>query len=441
MTRLIYTVLMHLAIPAILFRLWRRGATERGYRHNIGERFGGSALEAPGQATIWVHAVSVGEVRAAMPLIGKLMQVYPSMHVVLTCMTPTGRATARDTFTRNVTVQYLPYDLPWAYARFIRRWRPAMLLVMETELWPNLLAATASRRIPAFLANARLSEKSRRGYARPFIAGLAGQTLRRFKAVLAQSEADAARIRSLGTNNVIVTGNVKFDMTLDHDAIQRGLAWRAALGARPVVLLASTRDNEETPLIEAFKRTFADRSDKPFLVVVPRHPSRFDDVCARIENAGLAVARRSTSEPQAHLDAWLGDSMGEMQAYYAMCDVAVIGGSFQPLGGQNLIEAAAIGRVTVMGPSTFNFAEAVRLAGEAEAMVRAEDTRSALRAVAALLDDTPRREAMADNARAFAAAHAGATARTLDIIESAVPGRKSSTGAGVEAKMSETPHG
>ena len=442
MLRALYTLLMHVAMPLILLRLWLRGRVESGYRMHIGERFGGmddgGGAAADALPSIWIHAVSVGEVRAAVPLVGALRAAYPQARVVLTCMTPTGRRTAHDLFNRGVSVCYLPYDLPWALARFMRRWQPMMLVIMETELWPNLLAACASRRIPSFLANARLSEKSRRGYAKySLIRALAGEAFARFTAVMAQSTTDAGRLASLGATNVVVTGNVKFDLAIDADKLALGAAWRATLAphARRVLLLASTREHEEMALVDAFRRAYPGRPDAgppPLLVVVPRHPSRVDDVAVRLREAGLHVQRRSTlndpsrpnaglSLPPEKLNVWLGDSMGEMQAYYAMCDVAVVCGSFQPLGGQNLIEAAALGKPIIMGPSTFNFADAVRLALKADAMLSAADEDAAMRAAAALLADPDRLQAMSDNAAAFATLHVGATAKSLAVIRNCMP--------------------
>ena len=441
--RLPYTLLMHLAIPAILVRLWWRGRIELGYRRFIGERFGGidegGGRGKSNTASIWIHAVSVGEVRAAVPLIAGLRAAHPESRVVLTCMTPTGRRTARDLFTSAVSVCYLPYDLPWALARFIRRWQPMMMIVMETELWPNLLAACHARKVPAFLANARLSERSRHGYARfAPVRALARSTFGRFSAVMAQSPADAERLQSLGANNVVVTGNVKFDLVIDPVMLALGATWRSPVAAieRPVLLLASTREHEEMALVDAFQRVFAKQGVpengpengpesaariQPLLVVVPRHPSRFDDVDARIRSTGLRVARRSalataTEGAPVDVDVWLGDSMGEMQAYYAMCDIAIIGGSFQPLGGQNLIEAAALGKPVIMGPSTFNFAEAVRLARAADAMISVTDAEAAMRESLKLLADDARLQCLAANARSFAAGHGGATEKTLVII-------------------------
>jgi 3-deoxy-D-manno-octulosonic-acid transferase len=442
-----YTLLMHLATPLILLRLWLRGRTESGYRNYIGERFGGRDQGGVSSSvpvdSIWIHAVSVGEVRAAVPLIAALRAQWPEAPVVLTCMTPTGRRTALDLFTSAITVCYLPYDLPWALSRFISRWHPMMLVIMETELWPNVLATCAKRRIPAFLANARLSEKSYRGYSRnTIVRALARDAFGRFHTVIAQSQADAQRLQSLGAARVVVTGNLKFDLALDLALIELGTSWRSAATTtatqqrRPILLLASTREHEEMALANAYQRVFHDDvSDastdagtaakaartRPLLVIVPRHPSRFDNLASRVAAAGLTLGRRSAgSALTAETDVWLGDSMGEMQAYYAMCDVAIIGGSFQPLGGQNLIEAAALGKPVIMGPSTFNFADAVRLALAAEAMISVTDSDAAMLAAAELFASPERLSRMGENALHFAQAHRGATARTVEIIQNAL---------------------
>lgn len=428
MLRFAYTLLLHLAIPLILLRLWMRGRTESGYRKHIVERFGGTAQDGGTIGSpvkcIWIHAVSVGEVRASAPLIAALRAHWPDAQVVLTCMTPTGRRTASDLFGSSVTVCYLPYDLPWAISRFIRRWQPKVLVIMETELWPNLLAACTSHHISAFLANARLSEKSYLGYAAyaPLCA-LTKQAFGQFHTVMAQSEADAVRLRHLGSNNTVVTGNVKFDVGVLPALVAQGVEWRAPFTStgRHVILVASTREHEEAALLDAFLRQFvefAQHGRRPLLVVVPRHPSRFDDVASRIAARRLSLARRSqVTPPPADIDVWLGDSMGELQAYYAMSDLAIIGGSFQPLGGHNLIEAAALGKPAIMGPSIFNFAEAVRLALEANAMISVADADAAMVEAAKLFASPERLKQMGENALRFAQAHRGATSRTMEIIQ------------------------
>jgi 3-deoxy-D-manno-octulosonic-acid transferase len=425
--RFLYTLALHLAIPFILLRLWRRGAREPGYRRHIGERFGGAdegvLSNSVRTSAIWLHAVSVGEVRAAVPLIAALRASYPKAQLLLTCMTPTGRGTAADVLPPDVLICYLPYDLPWALGRFIRRWQPMMLVVMETELWPNLLAACEKYAVPAFLANARLSEKSLRGYTKMApVRALAAQTLARFRRVMPQSEADAARFRALGATSIAVTGNVKFDISLDDNLIALGNRWRQAAGQRAVLLFASTREREEAMLIEAFNNVFGDAISPPLLVIVPRHPSRFAEVERIISANGLSVVRRSHSLPSGDTRCWLGDSMGEMQAYFSMCDLAIIGGSFQPLGGHNLIEAAALGKAVIIGPSVFNFAEAVTLASEVEALRQVDNAIEALRAAAEWLNAPQQLQRASTNARQFAAAHRGATANTLSQIQAALKG-------------------
>jgi 3-deoxy-D-manno-octulosonic-acid transferase len=435
MWRFLYSIVFHLCLPLILVRLWLRGKTEPGYRQHIGERFGLGDITQAKRDVVWIHAVSVGEVRAALPLIGQLRAAFPAQKILVTAMTPTGRRTARDLLTNDIAVAYLPYDLAWAMRRVITRTAPTMLIIMETELWPNLIASTYKYNVPTFLVNARLSEKSYQRYLKfAPIRSMTRDALQSMTMILAQSSNDAERFRSLGAlgtlgaQKVDVTGNMKFDLTIDDAAVARGASWRALLNDRPVILLASTRDNEEGMLAEQFKlvpdwpQAWA---CKPLLVIVPRHPSRFDDVCMRLENNNFAVIRRSqlrddnednVSEMFARADVLLGDSMGEMQAYYAMCTVAIIGGSFQPLGGQNLIEAAALAKPVIIGPSTFNFSDAVARAKEATALIQVKNAKAAMEAAKMLLTDEAKLAAMGENAKQFAAAHRGATGRTMAAI-------------------------
>jgi 3-deoxy-D-manno-octulosonic-acid transferase len=427
--RFLYSIIFHLALPLVLLRLWRRGRSEPGYRQHIGERFGFSDIAKGQQGVVWIHAVSVGEVRAALPLIDKLRAAYPSHPMLLTCMTPTGRRTAHELLGNDICIGYLPYDLTWCVTRLIRRIKPAMLIIMETEVWPNLLATCRTHHVPCFLANARLSEKSRMGYAK-FAAtrAITRDALHTFNAIFAQSQADADRLASLGAKDVLVMGNIKFDLTLDDVAITRGQAWKAQLHNRPVILLASTRDNEEAMLMQAFLRV-PSRPQKPLLVIVPRHPSRFDDVSMRLESDGFAVMRRRNFNDNdlsqlattlANADVLLGDTMGEMQSYIALCDIAIIGGSFQPLGGQNLIEPAAQGKPVIVGPSVFNFGQAVADALAADAIEQVTDANAAMRAANSLLANPERYKTISDNASKFSASHRGATARTVAAIQQIV---------------------
>jgi 3-deoxy-D-manno-octulosonic-acid transferase len=400
--RLIYTVALRLALPLILLRLWWRGRREPGYRDAVGERFGMYRGNAPGKV-VWVHAVSVGEARAGAPLVRALKELLPGHEMLVTCTTAAGRATLSQVYGDSVRTAYLPYDYPESVHGFLERFRPKLGVLMETELWPNLLAGAAARGLPVALANARMSEKSARGYQR--WRALTGPAIRSLAAVCAQSAADAERLRALGAPRVEVTGNLKFDVALDAAQLAAGREWKARVG-RPVLLLASTREGEEKLLLDAIPQ------DAPFVtVVVPRHPQRFDEV------APLAQSRRSRDElPAGRVH--LGDTMGEMAFYYGACDVAIIGGSFLPLGGQNLIEALAAGVPVVLGPSMFNFAEATRLALDAAAALQATGAEEAVRRVTDLLSHPAKRGAMAESGKKLCEAHRGATQRHIEVLRS-----------------------
>jgi len=399
--RQLYTIALRLALPLILLRLWWRGRREPGYREHVQERFGIYSTDKPDKA-LWMHAVSVGEARAAAPLVRALKGLLPDHTVVMTCTTAAGRETLKQVYGESVLAAFLPYDYPESVQGFLEHFRPRLAVLMETELWPNLLAQCERYRVPVALANARMSEKSARGYRR--WRALMGPGIRSLAAVCAQSAADAERLRALGAPRVEVTGNLKFDVVLDQGQWEGGREWRKKLG-RQVLLLASTREGEEKLLLEE-----AEGKSSFLLVVVPRHPQRFDEV------AQWADARRSREPvPSAKARIYLGDTMGEMAFYYAACDVAVIGGSFLPLGGQNLIEALAAGAPVVIGPSMFNFAEATRLALDAGAAIQVGDASAAIREALGLLSNPHRRSAMAEAGKRLCEAHRGATARHLDI--------------------------
>jgi 3-deoxy-D-manno-octulosonic-acid transferase len=401
--RALYTVALRLALPLILLRLWWRGRREPGYLEGIEERFGFYSGPRP-EKVVWVHAVSVGEARAAAPLVRALQEALPGHAVVMTGTTAAGRETIKQVYGESVIPNFLPYDYPESVRSFLERFRPTLGILMETEIWPNLLSACATHGVPVVLANARMSEKSARGYRR--WRALMAPAIRSLAAVCAQSEADAERLRDLGAPRVEVTGNLKFDVTLDAAQLAAGRAWKAKVG-RPVLLLASTREGEEKLLLSELPL------DHPFLtLVVPRHPQRFDEV------AQLADARRSRNETPKSI--YLGDTMGEMAFYYGAADVALIGGSFLPLGGQNLIEALAAGVPVILGPSMFNFAEATRLALEAGAAVQVADAQEALLQVKKLLSNPEKREQMAAAGKTLCEAHRGATQKHLEVLRAAV---------------------
>jgi 3-deoxy-D-manno-octulosonic-acid transferase len=396
--KLLYTLAIAVALPFALARLWWRGRAEPLYREQVGERFGLYGVDRS-SLLLWIHAVSVGEARAAEPLVRALGGEFADHRILITCTTAGGRETLKQLYGESVLIAWLPYDLPGAVQRFLEYFRPRLGILMETELWPNLIAQCERHGVPLLLANARLSAKSAGGYRR--WQSLARPALGSLAAVCAQSEADAARLRELGARHVEVTGNLKFDVSLDPGLLSAGSAWRGEVG-RPVVLLASTRDGEEELLLAATA------VGGPLIVVVPRHARRFDEV------AKWAQSRRSAQRVPAPSDrVHLGDTMGEMAFYYAACDVAVIGGSFESLGGQNLIEALAAGAPVIVGPHMYNFAEATALALAAGAAVQVADARAAMRRAAELVDDGVARARMSDAGKALCAAHRGATARHL----------------------------
>ena len=412
--RTVYSILLHVLVPLALVRLVWRSRRQPAYLHHIPERFGrySSTVAAP---VIWLHAVSVGETRAAEPLVKALRERWPDHHMLLTHMTPTGRATSEQVFGDAVSRCYLPYDLPWAVARFLSHFRPRLGMLLETELWPNLVHACHARSIPLYLVNARLSERSAHGYAR--FAALTRTTLQELAGVAAQTDADAQRLAALGASEVAVCGNIKFDRSPRPQDLELGERFRSWFGARPVLLAASTREGEEEKLLAA-----VDLAAYPELltVIVPRHPQRFDTVARLLAGRGVAYQRRS-SEPQvaAGTAVVLGDSMGELYAYYAACDLAFVGGSLLPLGGQNLLEACAVGKPALVGPYTFNFEEATRLAVDAGAALQVPDEQGLGKALAELLADGERRSRMGHAGLALMRQHQGAGRRIVSLLQGA----------------------
>ena len=411
--RLAYSLLWLVALPFVLLRLAWRARRQPGYLADIGQRLARFPGPAPKKA-IWLHAVSVGETRAAEPLVRALRARWPDHTVVLTQMTPTGRETAHALFGKDegVRILWLPYDLPFLARRFFAHFRPRIGIVMETELWPNTLLAAHAAGVPVLLANARLSERSARRYAHwPSLSAL---TVRALDAIGAQTAGDAEQLRGIGAQAVEITGNVKFDIDPPAAQLELGERFRTGFGDRPVLLAASTRDGEEALILDAFA---AQAPEEVLLVLVPRHPQRFDEVAALIASRGLKLARRSrgdTITPDTRV--WLGDSMGEMFAYYAAADAALIGGSWLPFGGQNLIEACAVGTPALVGPHTYNFLQVAEQAVECGAAIRAADAAAGMQAALALLADGAARSRAAQAGLDFTAAHRGATAHTLRMI-------------------------
>ena len=423
----VYGWLCWALIPVLRWRLRRRARAEPLYGEQVEQRFGQYAADVRaalaqggGGPRVWIHAVSLGETRAAALLLAALRAAMPGMRLVLTHGTATGRAAGADLLQPGDVQLWQPWDAPGAVQRFLDTVRPQLGLLIETEVWPSLLAGCARAAVPVYLVNARLSAASLRGYQRapwlsePAFARLAG--------VWAQSDADAARLRALGAPVRGVPGNFKFDARPDATQVALGAAVRAGLH-KPVLMLASSREGEESQWLQALRAMRADVPDCHWLLV-PRHPQRFDAVADLLRDAGLSVARRSqhraleewVADPAA---VWLGDSLGEMALYYSLADVALLGGSFAPLGGQNLIEAAACGCTVVMGPHTFNFHEVAERAVAAGAAVRVADMAEALAVGAKLLHSDPlQRHACAQD---FAAGYDGAVARTVAALMALQP--------------------
>lgn len=419
MNRGVYTLALRAAAPLIWLWMARR-AKRAGGRWDIfsAERFGRSEPFSPANPPVWMHAVSLGETRAALPLLNALLA--RGLPVLLTHTTATGRAEGerlfKDAIDRGQLRQvWLPYDFPGATRRFMAAHRPRCGLLMEREIWPNLLAAARQAGVPVALVSARYSASSLRQARR--MGGVMREALAGLDKVLAQTAEDAGRLAEAGAPPAVVTGNLKFDLVLPQAQVEAGRAWRAQLG-RHVVAVASTREGEDAPFIEAIKRHAA-LPGAPIFLLIPRHPQRFDEAARLLSDAQLAFARRSEGTlPSPDTTVLLGDSLGEMAFYYAASDVAIVAGSFAPLGGQNLIEACAAGVPVIVGPHTFNFKQAAEDAVDAGAVFRAAEAAQAVDAAIALLQDTARRQRASEAARAWFDQHAGATGRTMAALGS-----------------------
>ena len=411
LARAAYTLVIWLVLPFALLRLYWRARREPRYRQHIGERFG-IHTQPVDRPVIWVHAVSVGEARASLPLARALLAQHPEAVLLATCMTAAGREALEQAWGKEARIAWLPWDTPSAVRRFLAFFRPRLAVLMETEVWFNLVAGCRRLGVPLALANARMSEESAQGYAR--LRALGRPAFAALDAVCAQSEADARRLRELGALSVAVSGNLKFDLLPDPVKAAEGARLKLSLGGRPVLLVASSREGEEVVLLDALGKRAA---KEHLLVIVPRHPRRFDEVADLVTRRGLALARRSAvGEGFAQTEVLLGDTMGEMALYFALADVVVMGGSVLEYGSQNLIEPLAQGVPVVLGPSDYNFSEASRAAREAGCAIQAGDATGVMNAALSLLSDEPRRGQMGQAGIALCAAHRGATARQAEII-------------------------
>ncbi len=417
-----YTLLLRLLLPLALLRLYWRSLGSPAYRQRIAERLVRDR-PGPGPADVWIHAVSVGEVRAAAPLIEHLLEREPPLKVLVTTTTPTGAARLTALFGSSVIHRYTPYDLPDIVGRFLDRVRPRLALVMETEIWPNTLAQCAARGIPSILANARLSERSARGYGR--LPRLTRETLRRLDLIAAQGESDARRFLALGADpgRVRVTGSIKFDQPIPASLRDQSEAMRRVWGTgRPVWVAASTHEGEDEPMLTAHRAIRAQVSDA-LLVLVPRHPERFERVAGLIVGAGFNLVRRSAGAhctPETAV--FLGDTMGELPVFLAAADAAFVGGSLVPTGGHNLLEAAAVGVPVATGPQMFNFAAIAALLVSEGAAVQVADARELAELMTRWLGDAALRARIGENGRRVVERNRGALGRLIGLIEERLTG-------------------
>ncbi|WP_236195599.1 lipid IV(A) 3-deoxy-D-manno-octulosonic acid transferase [Pseudomonas glycinae] len=417
MNRTLYTALFYLGLPLVAIRLWLRSRKAPAYAKRIGERFscGMPALQPGG---IWVHAVSVGESIAAAPMIRALLQRYPQLPITVTCMTPTGSERILAMFANEPRIQhcYLPYDLPCAAARFLDRVQPKLAVIMETELWPNHIHQCAKRGIPVALANGRLSERSAKGYGR--FSKLTAPMLAKMSLFAVQTEAEAQRFRDLGARpeTVEVTGSIKFDLTIDPQLLQRAHELRGQWQAleRPVWIAASTHEGEDEVVLNAHRRLLANHPDA-LLILVPRHPERFNSVFELCQREGFATVRRSTgASVDAQTSVLLGDTMGELLFLYALADSAFVGGSLVANGGHNLLEPAALAKPVISGPHLFNFLDIAAQLRSAGALAEVDDAEGLATEVQRLFELPRDAQRMADAGLSVMRRNQGALQRLLD---------------------------
>lgn len=418
MNRTLYTLLFHLGLPLVALRLFLRGRKAPAYRQRIAERFS-LGLAPMRQGGLWVHAVSVGESIAAAPMVRALLKAYPDLPITITCMTPTGSERIRVLFADEPRIQhcYLPYDLPWAAGRFLDHVRPRLGIIMETELWPNHIHQCAKRGIPVALANARLSERSARGYAR--FARLTRPMLAEMSLIAVQTETEAERFRSLGARAecVQVTGSIKFDLKIDEQLPARALELRTQWNAtqRPVWIAASTHEGEDQVILDAHRQLLEVHGDA-LLILVPRHPERFNAVHALCSGQFTTVRRSQDTLVGAQTQVLMGDTMGELLFLYALADIAFVGGSLVANGGHNPLEPAALSLPVIMGPHVFNFLEISAMLREAGALQQVDDAQGLAKAVQRLVELPQDARRMGAAGRTVMVANQGALQRLLDAL-------------------------
>jgi 3-deoxy-D-manno-octulosonic-acid transferase len=420
MLRFFYTLVFIIALPVVFYRLWIKDKKVPGYRIRWPERFGIYPAPTERRPVVWVHAVSVGEVVAATPVIRRLLE-SGEVAVMVTTMTPTGSTRVAETFGKQVLHVYAPYDLPWTVAAFLRRTRPVLTIIMETELWPNMLHECARQKLPAVLANARMSARSARRYAR--FATATRQLLECLSHVAVQNDEDGQRFLDLGLAppKLTVTGSVKFDITVSPALRDSAAELRASYGAtRPIFIAASTHDGEDAILLDAFAQVLA-AQPTALLILVPRHPERFDEVY-ELSRARFSTCRRSTGHCPQGTQVIVGDTMGEMMLLYGCADIAFVGGSLIERGGHNMIEPACWGLPIICGPHTFNFADISKRLTQEGGMVTVTDAGSLATQLLTWLQNPQERQAVGLKAQQFAEQNRGAVERLMEIVRPYLPG-------------------
>ena len=417
MNRFSYTLLYYLLLPVVFARLLWRARKAPLYRKRWGERLG--FFKAPLQTNgLWLHSVSVGETIAAAPLIKQIQQSYPDLPITITTMTPTGSERVTALFGDSVFHVYVPYDTPSAVGRFLKKVRPKLALIMETELWPNLIHQCSRQQVPVLIANARLSARSAKGYGR--FPKLTQPMLQQVSCIAAQAEADGQRFVELGLEpqKLQVTGSIKFDIQVSSELLVDAQQLRSQWGVeRPVWVAASTHHGEDEPILQVFK-ALLQHYPQALLVLVPRHPERFADVAQLCRSQGFDVAVRSQQQPvSADTQILLADTMGELMLFYAVSDIAFVGGSLVPTGGHNFLEPAALGVPVLAGPHVFNFTEISRLLVDAGGMCQLETVEQLAAEVRRLMDQSDERQKMGEAARSVVQNNGGAQQRLFELVE------------------------
>lgn len=416
MLRLLYTFVFIIALPVIFYRLWVKDKKVPGYRIRWPERFGISPLCNESRPVVWVHAVSVGEVVAATPIIKRLL-ANPRIAVMVTTMTPTGSTRVVETFGRKVLHVYAPYDLPWTVAAFLRRVRPVLAIIMETELWPNMLHECAQQRLPTILANARLSARSARGYKR--FARTTRSLLECLTHVGVQNKEDGERFLALGLapQKLVITGSVKFDLELADTLQTSAQELKRCYGMeRPIIIAASTHEGEDEVILNAFAKIIK-LHPQALLLLVPRHPERFHDVVALSQTRFITARRSSGVPPSASTQVIVGDTMGELMLLYGCADIAFVGGSLIERGGHNMIEPAYWALPIICGPHTFNFADISKRLLDCGGMVTVYDEHTFAEQIHRWLSDPQEMQRVGSNAERFTEQNRGATDKVMTLVE------------------------